>query len=126
MTYSQLMKFAKELNLSISEGFANKKTFTTLGQFRKRYGLTKDEAAVVLEVSLLLRKGGAATQLAHLFAWLSVGRAITALQALEEFGCARLAARIHNLRSQGYGIADEFIETNNGKRVKQYWLDRKG
>jgi hypothetical protein len=120
------MNLAKDLNQSIQEGFASKKTFATLGQFRKLYCLTKDEAQLVLEVSLLLRKGGAATQLAHLFAWLSVGRSITALQALEEFGCARLAARIHNLRSQGYGIADEFIETNTGKRVKQYWLDRKG
>ena len=48
---------------------------------------------------------------------------ITALQALNMFGCMRLASRISDLRSEGFPIAKEMIEVN-GKRVAQYWLQR--
>ena len=55
--------------------------------------------------------------------WLSEGNTITSLQALNMFGCLRLASRISDLRSEGFPIAKEMIEVN-GKRVAQYWLQR--
>ena len=55
--------------------------------------------------------------------WLSEGNTITALQALQMFGCMRLASRISDLRSEGFPISKEMIEVN-GKRVAQYWLQR--
>lgn len=55
--------------------------------------------------------------------WLSEGNTITSLQALNMFGCMRLASRISDLRQDGFPIAKEMIEIN-GKRVAQYWLQR--
>lgn len=55
--------------------------------------------------------------------WLSEGNTITSLQALNMFGCMRLASRISDLRSSGVPIAREMIEVN-GKRVAKYWLQR--
>lgn len=48
-------------------------------------------------------------------------RPLTPLQALEHYGCFRLAARISDLRNKGHLITTEIIETN-GKRVARYRL----
>ena len=48
-------------------------------------------------------------------------RTLTPLQALEHYGCFRLAARISDLRNKGHKITTEIIETN-GKRVARYRL----
>lgn len=50
---------------------------------------------------------------------LKAGRAITALEALERFGCMRLAARIADLRERGWEIVSERIE-RNGKKFCRY------
>jgi len=50
---------------------------------------------------------------------------ITALFALNEFGCFRLSARIENLRKQGYSIRTEMVETESGKRVAEYSMEIK-
>ena len=55
--------------------------------------------------------------------WLSEGNSITALQALNMFGCLRLASRICDLKIAGFPIAKEMIKVN-GKRVAEYWLQR--
>ena len=55
--------------------------------------------------------------------WLSEGNTITELQALNMFGCLRLASRINDLKNDGFPIAKEMIKVN-GKRVAQYWLQR--
>lgn len=48
---------------------------------------------------------------------------MTALEALNRFGCMRLSARILDLREQGYPITDEMMkDPNSGKRYKAYWL----
>lgn len=52
------------------------------------------------------------------------GKTITPLEALRDYGCARLAARIRELRAAGWDIATEY-ETNNGKRYARYRLGRK-
>lgn len=55
--------------------------------------------------------------------WLSEGNTITTLQALNMFGCMRLASRISDLKNEGFPIAKEMIKVN-GKRVAEYWLQR--
>jgi hypothetical protein len=50
---------------------------------------------------------------------LSKGRAITPIDALEKFGCLRLAARISDLRADGHQITTK-IAKKNGKRFAQY------
>jgi len=54
--------------------------------------------------------------------WLQKGKTITPMEALEKFGCFRLAARIHNLRESGYNIVATPYETPSGKCVARYSL----
>ena len=60
------------------------------------------------------------TQCRQIAAHLEGGNTITALEALNLFGCFRLASRIHDLRVQGYDIAVDRIKTATGKTVAQY------
>jgi hypothetical protein len=60
------------------------------------------------------------TQAGKILAYLQAGNRITALEALQQFGCFRLAARIHELRNQGWQIAERMVETGGGKRVAEY------
>ena len=53
------------------------------------------------------------------------GHTITAIEALERFKCFRLASRITDLKQSGVPIESQFIELQNGKRVKEYWLTSK-
>ena len=52
---------------------------------------------------------------------LESGRTITALDALRECGCMRLAARILDIRGMGYDVLTTTIATN-GKRFAGYKL----
>lgn len=47
---------------------------------------------------------------------------LTPLQALDRFGCFRLAARIGELRQSGHDIRKVLIDTREGKRIARYWL----
>lgn len=51
--------------------------------------------------------------------WLLRGYRLTPLQALEKWGCMRLAARIAELRNAGIDIRTTKI-TRNGKTYAQY------
>jgi hypothetical protein len=62
------------------------------------------------------------TQAGRILAYLRAGNRLTALDALEQFGCFRLAARIHELRREGWAIEERTVETRGGKRVAEYWL----
>ncbi|POY44073.1 hypothetical protein C3007_07075 [Avibacterium gallinarum] len=63
------------------------------------------------------------SQCNKILAYLKTGKKITALEALNRFGCMRLSARILDLREQGYPITDEMMkDPNSGKRYKAYWL----
>jgi hypothetical protein len=53
---------------------------------------------------------------------LQSGGTLTALDALDLFGCNRLAARIADLRAKGYRVQSTLIELPNGKRVASYAL----
>jgi hypothetical protein len=55
--------------------------------------------------------------------WLMNGHSLTTLEALNMFGCFRLAARIENLRTQGMDIHTDIVEIND-KRVARYSIKR--
>ena len=50
------------------------------------------------------------------------GRKMSAIKALSEFGCFRLAARIDELKSQGYNIVSRMVKSSNDKRFAEYRL----
>ena len=54
---------------------------------------------------------------------LMLGRSLTPLDALQDYGCFRLAARIADLRREGMDI-ECISETKNGKRYARYQLRR--
>jgi len=56
-----------------------------------------------------------------ILAYLKSGKSITPIEALENFGCFRLGARIFELREQGNDISVETIE-RGGKRFASYSL----
>lgn len=53
---------------------------------------------------------------------LEKGRTITPIQALRDYGCFRLGARIHDLRSAGMRIETMRHRTETGKIVAKYKL----
>ena len=59
----------------------------------------------------------------HIRAALMLGRSLTPLDALQDYGCFRLAARIADLRREGMDI-ECISETKNGKRYARYQLRR--
>lgn len=54
--------------------------------------------------------------------WMLSGHSITPLDALNLFGCNRLAARISDIKSRGYLVYSEFVTTNTEKKVKKYYM----
>lgn len=53
---------------------------------------------------------------------LQAGLSITPLDALNRFGCFRLAAVIFNLRKQGYKIITGEGTSADGKRFARYYM----
>ena len=64
----------------------------------------------------------ARTQCAQIKKWLEEGKSITSLEALEMFGCFRLASRVFDLRERGLDITTTKIKTESGKYVTEYRL----
>lgn len=56
--------------------------------------------------------------------WLLNGYSITQIEALNQFGCFRLAARIADLRDQSLNVVTDMVTLENGKRVARYYLRR--
>jgi len=52
---------------------------------------------------------------------LKAGQSITSLEALEKFGCFRLASRVNDLIKMGHHIVKDTIKNNN-KRYARYYL----
>lgn len=63
------------------------------------------------------------SQQERILAWLRSGRKITQLEALNKFGCMRLASRISDLKKAGYPIKMMKILTMTGKYVAQYSME---
>lgn len=53
---------------------------------------------------------------------LRAGNSLTPLEALQWFGCLRLAARVLNLREAGHNVISVPMKLRNGKRVACYRL----
>ena len=66
----------------------------------------------------------ARTQCNMIANYLERGFSITSLEALQMFGCMRLASRICDLRERGYEINTCKIKTETGKWVTEYSLKR--
>jgi len=47
------------------------------------------------------------------------GKSITALQALNKYGCLRLASRINEIKQEGYTIVSKMV-TRGSKRLAEY------
>ena len=56
--------------------------------------------------------------------WLLNGYSITQQEALTQFGCFRLAARIADLRDKGLNVVTDMVTLENGKRVARYFVKR--
>jgi hypothetical protein len=54
--------------------------------------------------------------------YLNKGKKLTPIDALNKFGCFRLAARIADLRNEGMNIVTRTIKLDNNKQIAQYWL----
>ena len=63
------------------------------------------------------------TQNGRILAYLRMGHSLTPLEALDQFRCMRLGARIWDLRQMGWPIQERRTETSSGKHVSTYWLE---
>ena len=63
-----------------------------------------------------------ASQCNRILEHLRKGLTITSLEALQRFGCMRLASRISDLRKRGENIVVDRVKTTSGKYVAQYHL----
>ena len=54
--------------------------------------------------------------------YLNKGKKLTPIDALNKFGCLRLAARIADLRNEGMNIVTNTIKMENKKQIAQYSL----
>jgi hypothetical protein len=52
--------------------------------------------------------------------YLNKGKKLTPIDALNKFGCFRLAARIVDLRNEGMNIVTRTIKLDNKKQIAQY------
>ena len=52
---------------------------------------------------------------------LEKGKSITALDALKNYGCLRLAARILEIKDSGYNVDKKMVK-KNGKTFASYYL----
>ena len=64
-------------------------------------------------------KGG---QAAKILRALASGKMLTPVDALEEFGCFRLGARVYDLRGAGWNVQAQSVSLQSGKKVARYWL----
>ncbi len=65
------------------------------------------------------------TQNEQIKQWLLQGHPISAASALARFGCARLAARINDLRNSGM-VIDSWPVKSHGKRWAMYQAGKRG
>ena len=50
------------------------------------------------------------------------GKRLTALSALNEFGCFRLSGRLSEIKGEGFPVESIWITLDNGKRIKEYYM----
>ena len=52
------------------------------------------------------------------------GNSITSIEALNLFGCFRLASRINDIKGLGIDVKSQFVKVDSGKDIKEYWINR--
>ena len=66
------------------------------------------------------------TQREMIIKYLKRGKRLTALGAIDQFGCTKLATRVSELIDQGHRINKQWIEVKDrfgvARRVMQYWM----
>lgn len=65
------------------------------------------------------------SQNTQILSHLKSGKEITPMEALSEYGCFRLAARVFDLREAGWPIECEKRSTDSGKVIGVYSLNHK-
>jgi len=55
--------------------------------------------------------------------YLNKGKKLTTIDALNKFGCFRLASRINDLRNDGMNIKTKIIKLENKKQIAQYSIN---
>ena len=75
------------------------------------------------EARKLLSKTVPGTQCHDIMRWLVFNGSITAIEAMNELGVMRLAARVSDLRDMGINITT-LTEKKNGKHYAKYVLER--
>ena len=63
------------------------------------------------------------TQCEEILEFLESGQSINPLQALDRFGCFRLASRISELKGKGHIITKKMVKSRYGKQFAQYNLE---
>jgi hypothetical protein len=61
------------------------------------------------------------TQVKQIKAHLETGKVITAIDALLNYNCFRLSARIKDLKDLGYPVDKTMIQVESGKYIAQYF-----
>lgn len=67
-------------------------------------------------------QGASRSQTDRILEYMLSGKSITPLEALNLFGSMRLGARIADIKAKGYLVYSEYVQTENGKKVKKYYL----
>jgi hypothetical protein len=57
------------------------------------------------------------SQETRILKWLKKGKTLTSIQALNQFHCFRLAARISDLREKGYNIETKPYKLDESKKI---------
>lgn len=65
------------------------------------------------------------SQNTEILKYLKAGNTLTSLEALNRFGCFRLASRITDLKKT-HNIKSEMVKVNSGKKVAQYSMVPEG
>ncbi|OCG58996.1 helix-turn-helix domain-containing protein [Gilliamella sp. Nev3-1] len=60
------------------------------------------------------------SQCAKILNHLQSGKTINPLQALNQYGCFRLGARIYDLKQDGFNIDKRMVTAENGKKYAEY------
>jgi len=68
-------------------------------------------------------KNATESQCTQILTALINGKRITPLDALDWYGCFRLASRISELKKLGWKIEKEVVLLNTGKRIARYYMD---
>lgn len=73
--------------------------------------------------NLLTGERNEMTQAQQILKTLQDGFTVTALDALRDFQCFRLSARILELKDEGWPIAKKMVKVKSGKKIASYYLE---